>query len=74
MMIISKEGEFVKDRKVISKQTYLDYVAWMTQSNYPNRMILTEREWNCQMRELFPADYERSECAKRERLEGASSK
>lgn len=52
MSIISKREMFVKEQKVISKQTYIDYVAWMTQSNYPNRMILNEQEWNRQISSL----------------------
>lgn len=56
-------GKVSKNNYRKCQQTYIDYVAWMNQSRYPNRMILTEREWNCQMRDLFPDDYERSECA-----------
>lgn len=52
MSIISKEGQFVKDEKVISKQTYLDYLGWMAQAGFPSRAILSEQEWNRQVSSL----------------------
>jgi hypothetical protein len=52
MIIISKREMFVKDQKVISDQTYLDYLAWCSQARIASRAILSEEEYLRQVSSL----------------------